>query len=97
MTKQLQLRIIAARAQQEGFDPQDCSLYSEAADRLDELEEAVQVVLLFHGGGAWTEADHAVWRERTGEDMASTRTLCDYLRRVLGDGSAAAGGEEESR
>lgn len=95
MTRQTQLRIISARARREGFDPQDCSLYSEAADRLDDMENALCMSLMFHRGGVWTEADRAVWKERTGEDVASTRTLCDYLRRVLAVESVATDGEEE--
>ena len=41
-----------------------------------------RAVLLFHRGGPWTPEDRAAWKELTGSDEATTRTLCDLARQA---------------
>lgn len=48
---------------------------------MESSSKLARAVLLFHRGGPWTENDRAAWKELTGEDEASTRTLCDLARR----------------
>jgi hypothetical protein len=46
-------------------------------------EKLARAVLLFHrGDGEWTAWDREVWKELTGSDDATTRTLCDLARKV---------------
>ena len=40
-------------------------------------------VLMFHGGGPWSDHERDAWQALTGEREATTRTLCDLARRTL--------------
>ena len=42
-------------------------------------------VLMFHGGGTWSDHERDIWHALTGEREATTRTLCDLARRTLKD------------
>lgn len=43
----------------------------------------IQAVLLFHRGGPWTPDDARMWREYTGREETTTKTLCDFAREVM--------------
>lgn len=49
----------------------------------DALAKACRAVLLFHGASEWTPDVRSEWKELTGADEATTRTLCDAVRRAL--------------
>lgn len=64
----------------------------EAGRMAIRMKAALEMALLFHRGGAWTQADTIRWialqnligvESTKGE--ASTKTLCNVLRDVLGD------------
>ena len=46
-------------------------------------KKAMLAVLLFHGGGEWTNAKREEWKRLTGKDEATTKVLCDYIRSAL--------------
>ena len=50
--------------------------------QLSNAERLAQAVLLFHRGGPWTAADREMWKAITGEDEATTRTLCGFARKI---------------
>ena len=47
------------------------------------LRDACRAVLLFHSGGEWDEERRNEWHALTGEDEATTKILCDTVRRAL--------------
>jgi hypothetical protein len=57
---------------------QTCSCVSER------MALALEAVLMFHAGGDWDDSKRLRWREITGTEDASTRELCNHVRRVLG-------------
>jgi hypothetical protein len=46
--------------------------------------DALEAVLLFHSASPWTPEKQARWAKLTGEAEATTRALCDAVRRALG-------------
>lgn len=48
------------------------------------IEGALEAVLLFQRGGAWGAPERMIWERITGERDATTRVLCDHVRKVLG-------------
>jgi hypothetical protein len=48
-----------------------------------DVDDALKLVLLFHGGGAWDDAKIAEWFRITGTREATTKVLCDHLRSML--------------
>jgi hypothetical protein len=46
------------------------------------LENLAAAVLLFHRGGPWTAQDQQVWGALTGTADATTKSLCDFARKV---------------
>lgn len=54
---------------------------------LDRRNAALQLVLMFHKGGQWTDEDKAEWKRITGFDEATTKVLCDYIRKLALIGS----------
>jgi predicted NUDIX family NTP pyrophosphohydrolase len=50
---------------------------------MTDAERLARAVLLFHGGGPWTDHERAIWHALTGEHEATTRALCDLARRML--------------
>jgi hypothetical protein len=46
--------------------------------------DLAEAVLLFHSGGPWTSDTAARWHTLTGVREATTKTLCDLARAVLG-------------
>lgn len=63
---------------------EDCRDASPAEDprSLSDAEKLARAVLLFFRGGRWTAWDTEMWRELTGTDNATTRTLGEMARRV---------------
>jgi glycosyltransferase A (GT-A) superfamily protein (DUF2064 family) len=53
------------------------------ANELERLRDALNLVLMFHSGGEWTTADRAQWKHVTGSDEATTKVLCDHIRKVM--------------
>lgn len=49
------------------------------------LTESIELVLLFHSGTFWDAAKAEQWRSITGNAEATTKVLCDHLRKVLKD------------
>jgi hypothetical protein len=50
--------------------------------QLSDAERLSRAVLLFYKTPPWTEDDRKVWFALTGEDNATTRTLCDLARNI---------------
>jgi hypothetical protein len=50
------------------------------------LEKLAAAVLLFHRGGTWTDNDRQMWLALTDTDEATTKTLCDFARKVQANG-----------
>lgn len=55
---------------------------SDEKKRPPTVAELAELVLLFHGGGQWSDDKRARWRELTGHDEATTKVLCDVARLV---------------
>jgi hypothetical protein len=47
------------------------------------LRDAAEATLLFHQASRWDDECAARWRELTGVREATTRALCDFVRRCL--------------
>lgn len=50
------------------------------------MVSALEAVLLFHSGQPWTEDTALFWERMTGTREATTKTLCDCVRRALSMG-----------
>jgi len=50
--------------------------------QISNAERLARAVLLFHRGGSWTAADRKTWKDLTGEDETSTKSLCDFARKI---------------
>ena len=50
--------------------------------QLSNAERLARAVLLLHRGGPWTTADREIWKAITGQDEASTKSLCDFARKI---------------
>ncbi len=57
-------------------------LYYHEMEYVRGLEALAGAVLLFHRGGPWTAEDRERWASLTGETEATTKTLCDFARKV---------------
>ena len=53
------------------------------AGQVERMRDALNLVLLFHGGGEWGVEARAQWRAVTGGDDATTRALCDHIRQTI--------------
>ena len=49
---------------------------------MTDAECLARAVLLFHRGDPWTGTNRTEWVMLTGEEEATTKTLCDLARRV---------------
>ena len=59
--------------------------FDQAVERVAErTRNALRAVLLFHGGGDWSEERRTEWRKLVGCEEATTRALCDFVRLSLG-------------
>jgi hypothetical protein len=47
------------------------------------MRDALELVLLFHEGGSWSNEKSERWAELSGNREATTRTLCDCVRESL--------------
>ena len=48
-----------------------------------QLHDVAEATLLFHRGGAWEPTDAMKWAELTGAKEATSKTLCDAIRKAL--------------
>ncbi len=58
---------------------------ADLAYRAVMFRRVAEATLLFHSGGPWTVARSDRWNELTGEVDATTKTLCDFARRVYAE------------
>ena len=56
---------------------------TNADEKLAKAREALELVLLFYDGNPWTVEKCDDWKKITGTFDASTRTMCDHIRKVL--------------
>jgi hypothetical protein len=57
-------------------------VYYHEVEYVRGLEKLASAVLLFHRGGEWTYQDGLAWQVLTGSEDATTKTLCDFARKV---------------
>lgn len=50
-----------------------------------DMTKALDAVLIFHSGTEWDASRRAAWKRCTGSDEATTKVLCDTVRRALGE------------
>lgn len=50
---------------------------------IDDLQTGCQLTLDFHSGRLWTDEQAKLWEEKTGTREATTKTLCDTIRRLM--------------
>jgi hypothetical protein len=60
----------------------DRGIRLEAA--LAEARRALELPLIFHSGGYWSSELRSRWSEITGTEEATTKIMCDTIRRALG-------------
>lgn len=48
-----------------------------------EMRDALRLVLMFHAGGEWGELRREQWKSITGTYEATSKVMCDHIRRVL--------------
>lgn len=53
------------------------------AARVRRMQDALEMVLLFHSAGEWSAAKQKRWHELAGNREPCTRTVCDYAREAL--------------
>lgn len=51
--------------------------------RCGKMIKALELVLLFYTGGPWDDKAKALWLSITGNEEATTKSMCDYIRKVL--------------
>jgi uncharacterized protein YndB with AHSA1/START domain len=56
-----------------------------SARPISRCEALARAVLLFHGGGQWTQECVVTWHTLTGADDATSRALCDFARTILAE------------
>jgi len=75
----------------ERIEPQDvqCSECSEGIlqEQKDEQRQALEAVLLFYSQPPWDTVKRERWLEITGTDEATTKVLCDHIRKILDEES----------
>lgn len=48
-----------------------------------DTRDALRLVLLFHSGGVWGEAQKTEWLRITGTTEATTKVMCEHVRSAL--------------
>ena len=48
-----------------------------------QLRDALRLPLLFHKGGEWKAEDKELWFDITKSTEATTKVMCDHIRKVL--------------
>lgn len=69
----------------EGTAQERCDCFTCLRQRADCYRAALELPLLFHGGGPWDDAKRLRWVELTGNREATTKVLCDAIREALRD------------
>lgn len=54
-------------------------------EKIKKLSDALSAVLLFHSGGHWNYHKERAWHDITGATEATTKVLCDFVRRSLAE------------
>lgn len=52
-------------------------------EQFQNITNALQCVLLFYNGGYWNSQTVEKWTQLTGEKDATTRVICDTVRKCL--------------
>ena len=52
---------------------------------LAKAHRALRATLMFHDASPWTDERRKDWHKMTGETEATTKVLCDLIRKVLGE------------
>lgn len=47
--------------------------------------QALFLVIVFHQGGEWNDKKREFWKRLTGDDDATTKSLCTHIRVVIGN------------
>ncbi len=47
--------------------------------------QALFLVIVFHQGGEWNDKKREFWKRLTGDDDATTKSLCSHIRVVIGN------------
>lgn len=59
-------------------------ILTEVQAKLEQQRLTLQAVLFYYTAQPWGQEEMDLWKSWTGEDVASTKSLCDAIRRVLG-------------
>jgi hypothetical protein len=77
--------------------PTDGTEHATGLDCLDAMEKdrdrmraALNLVLTFYGAPYWDPDLRSDWKEATGSDEATTKVLCDHIRKVLAESQPSA-------
>lgn len=62
----------------EEFDMRECLI-----EAVDDLYKTLEAVLLFHSASPWDDSKRLRWLELTGTTDATTKTLCETVRKAL--------------
>ncbi len=52
-------------------------------EKVGKLEDALSMVLLFHSDGYWSKEKGARWKKITGRHSATTKGMCDHIRKLI--------------
>lgn len=52
-------------------------------DRIAELKRALELPIMFHQGGPWSDRDQARWQEICDSTEATSKAMNDHIRNVL--------------
>lgn len=59
-------------------------VYYHEVEYVRNLEKVASAIICFHSGLPWTKETQASWEALTGRKEATTKSLCDFAREVLG-------------
>jgi hypothetical protein len=59
--------------------------YYHEKEYVQRLENIAHAFLLFHKGGPWLQEDTDKWKKLVGSIDITTKELCNFVRRVLGE------------
>lgn len=58
--------------------------FDKVVKEREAMREALELVLLFHRADWWKPECQEKWKSVTGEEMVTTKVLCNHIRKVLG-------------
>lgn len=59
------------------------------------LKDAARLTLMFHAGGPWDGERAAEWTRLTGHKDATTKILCDFIRKAIAKSEQDGGAPED--